>query len=133
MADDDKPSDRANVVENASEPRQYYGVWLYSFENSTFLEGASKVPEERPSDKQASWLDYHPSKEYPGQFVENSHYDLYDPENKCYPVYPFLVSFVGKNTTAVHGSGRLGLWDSKFTVEDIISSEPLGPPFCYGR
>lgn len=121
-----------SVSRNNDEPRQYSGVWLYAFEGSTFVEGAKEIPKQPPSFETTAWLAYHPDQKLPGQFVEQSKYDNYDLEKECYPVHPFLVTFVGRRTTDPHGSGHFGLWGSEFIVENMISSKPLGRPFCYG-
>ena len=120
-----------SVSQNSSEPRQYSGVWLYAFEGSTFVEGASEVPKQRPSYEATAWLEYHPDQKYSGQFVELSKFDDYDEGKECYPIHPFLVTFIGRRTTGPGGSGHFGLWGAEFTVQNMISSRPLGPPFCY--
>jgi hypothetical protein len=125
-------TDNDSVAEGDSAPRQYSGVWLYQFEGSTFLEGASEVPNERPSYEWAAWLEYHPDQQHPGQSIELSKHDDYDEEKECYPVAPFLVTFIGRRTTGSHGSGHLGQWGSEFRVDKMISSKSLGSPFCYG-
>jgi hypothetical protein len=130
-AKDEGAAHNDSVSRNNSAPRQYSGVWLYAFEDSTFVEGASEVPKQRPSYEAAAWLDFHPDQKHPGEFVELSKFDDYDVGKKCYPVHPFLITFIGRRTTSLHGSGHLGLWGSEFTVENMISSTPLGPPFCY--
>jgi hypothetical protein len=112
-------------------PRQFSGVWLYAFEGSTFIEGATEVPRERPPYQGTSWLEYHPDQRRPGQHVEMSRFDDYDEKKECYLVHPFLVIFEGRRITDPHGSGHMGLWASEVTVDRMISFKPLSPPFCY--
>jgi hypothetical protein len=125
------PIDHDGSAESEGAPRQYSGVWLYRFEGSTFLEGAKSVPNEHPSLERSAWLQYHPDQRYPGERIELSKYDAYDEAKACYPLSPFFVTFIGWKIDNPGGSGHFGLWDSEFKVERMISSEPLGAPFCY--
>lgn len=109
-----------------SRPREFSGVWLYEFEGSTFVEGATKAPTERPPYKQTDWLD-HPAE----QDIRTG--DPADENLNCYPVRPFLVTFIGHRTRHLLGSGHLGLWRSEITVQKPISIKPLGPAFCYNN
>ena len=119
-----------NVGDTA--PREFTGVWLYEFEGSTFIEGATRIPSKRPAYMKAAWLDYHPDQQRPGQFVELSDKDSYDERRRCYLIYPFIVTFIGRRTINPHGSGHMGLWASEVKPDRMISSKPLGRPFCYG-
>lgn len=60
--------------------REFSGVWLYEFEGSTFVEDATRVPKERPAYNKTAWLDYHPEQQRPGQYIEMSDMDRYDPK-----------------------------------------------------
>lgn len=110
--------------------RQYSGVWLYEFEGSTFVEGATAIPKVRPSYRETDWLEYRFDQPRLGQLVEQVGYD----DNRgCYTVQPFLVTFVGHGTQRPFGAGHMGLWRSQVTVHRTISFERLGPAFCYDR
>jgi len=115
-----------------STPHEYSGVWLYEFEGSTFVEGATAIPKKRPPYNNTAWLDYHPDQQRPGQYIEMSDRDRYDQKKSCYPIYPYLVRFIGRKRTDADGSGHMGLWASEIKVDRIIFSKSLGPPFCYG-
>lgn len=114
-----------------SATREFSGVWLYEFEGSTFLEGATEIPKSRPPYDKSAWLDYHPDQLRPGQLINMSDKDRYDQGRRCYLTYPFLVTFSGHSTNNPNGSGHMGLWASEVTVDRMISSKPLGQPFCY--
>ena len=113
-------------------PREFSGVWLYEFEGSTFLEGVSEVPKQRPSYDQAAWLDYHPDQRRSGEPVASSDKDRYDEMRGCYLTHPYVVRFQGRKITSRRGSGHAGLWASEVKVDRMISAKPLGEPFCYG-
>lgn len=105
--------------------RQFTGVWLYEFEGSTFLEGATEIPKTRPASDEA-WLDW---TEWP-QLERLMEERLWDGD--CYTVQPFLITFVGRKTHyPLGGAGHMGLSDSKVTVQRPISAKRLGPSFCY--
>jgi hypothetical protein len=108
--------------------RQFSGVWLYEFEGSTFVEGATEIPKERPAPKETDWLEWADQPRL-GELMEESL------ENgDCYTVQPIRVTFVGHRTHhPFGGAGHLGLWRSKVTVHRTISAERLGPSFCYAR
>jgi len=38
--------------------RQFSGVWLYEFEGSTFVEGETGIPPQRPAYEEADWLEW---------------------------------------------------------------------------
>lgn len=113
------------------EPREFSGVWLYEFEGSTFVEGATEVPKERPASNQSAWLNYHPDPnpdrhpDFPN--VRFSRYDDYDEARDCYLVHPFLVTFVGRRATDQYGSGHMGLWGSEVKVDRMILSRAPRP------
>lgn len=106
--------------------RQFSGVWLYEFEGSTFVEGATAIPRERPDYKTADWL----------ELVDWRRADAlldHDPGNSdCHMVQPFLVTFVGRRThRPFGGAGHWGLWRSEVTVQRQFSAQRLGRSFCY--
>lgn len=112
----------------ADRSRQYSGVWLYEFEGSTFVEGATEVPAQRPAYEETDWLEW---TDWPGleglmeQRLENE---------GCYTVQPFHVTFVGHRIRRpIGGAGHMGLWRSEVAVQRPISAKRLGPPFCYDR
>jgi hypothetical protein len=108
--------------------RQFSGVWLYEFEGSTFIEGATEIPKERPAPKETDWL------EWVGQPRLEELMDKSLGNGDCYTVQPILVTFVGRRTYhPFGGAGHMGLWRSKVTVNRTISAERLGPSFCYVR
>ena len=108
--------------------RQYSGVWLYEFEGSTFVEGATGVPARRPAYEESDWLEW---TDWPG--LE----DLMEKRLQsadCYTVQPFYVTFVGRRIRRpIGGAGHLGLWRSEIVVQRPISAKRLGPSFCYDR
>ena len=112
---------------------EFSGVWLYEFEGSTFIEGATEIPRERPLYSNSAWLDYHPDRLRPDQYIEMSDKDRYDVKSGCYPIHAYLVRFEGHRVTDAHGSGHGGLWPSEVKVDRMISSDSLGRPFCYGN
>lgn len=112
-----------------SPARQYSGVWLYEFEGSTFVEGATRIPNERPSYAKTDWLEYRFDQPRLNQLVQEPGHD---DRRGCYPVQPFLITFIGHRTHRPFGAGHLGLWRSQMTVRKTIALKPLGPAFCYG-
>jgi hypothetical protein len=70
--------------------RQFSGVWLYEFEGSTFIEGATEIPKERPAPKETDWL------EWVGQPRLEELMDKSLGNGDCYTVQPILVTFVGR-------------------------------------
>lgn len=109
--------------------RQFSGVWLYEFEGSTFVEGATRIPSEPPAYKEADWLEYRYDLLQAGQITDAR---AYAETRDCSPVQPFLVTFVGHRTHRPFGAGHMGLWRSEVTVDRMISVRRLGPAFCYG-
>ena len=108
--------------------RQFSGVWLYEFEGSTFVEGATGIPTSPPAYEETDWLEW---TEWPHleSLMEESLGD-----GDCYTVQPFLVTFVGRRTHhPFGGAGHMGLWRTKVTVQRPISAKRLGPSFCYDR
>lgn len=108
--------------------QRFSGVWLYQFEGSTFLEDATQVPRERPSYNASDWLRYSPDLRQ--LVIGNSGFDR---NLGCYPVQPFLITFLGQRSTDVLERGHLGAWRSGITVDKTLRVERLGPPFCYDR
>jgi hypothetical protein len=113
---------KADVID---EPRMYSGVWLYQFEGSTFVEGATSRPVNDVDPKKAAWLDYDPEAMMPGP-----NYDDYDESAGCYPIHAFVVRFIGRRTTSANGSGHGGLWGSAVKVDRLLGAKPLGPAAC---
>jgi hypothetical protein len=108
--------------------REFTGVWLYEFEGSSFVEGSTHTPAERPDYGDTAWLEW---TEWPelDRLIE----DRLEDEG-CYTVQPFRVAFIGRKTHhPIGGAGHLGLWPSMVTVEKPISVERLGPAICYER
>ena len=108
--------------------RQFSGVWLYEFEGSTFVEGATGIPDERPAARGSDWLEYRFDQPYIGRLVDDT---AYDDRRDCYTVQPFLVTFMGHRTHRPFGAGHMGLWRSEVTVHTTISFKRLGPAFGY--
>jgi hypothetical protein len=107
---------------------QFSGVWLHEFEGSTFVEGATSIPIERPGYEETDTLEW---VEWPHleRLMEESLSD-----GDCYTVQPFLITFEGRRTHhPFGGAGHMGLWRSKVTVHRPISAKRLGPSFCYDR
>ncbi len=108
--------------------RQFSGVYLHEFEGSTFVEGATGIPSERPDYKKTDsleWRDQPRLEELLEESLGNG---------DCYTVQPILVTFVGRRTRyPFGGAGHMGLHPSKVTVHRMISAERLGPSFCYDR
>jgi hypothetical protein len=108
---------------------QFSGVWLYEFEGSMFVEGASAIPAERPTYEETDWLEYHFDEPHIRQLVEEWRYDE---ARSCYLVQPFLVTFIGRRTHhPFDGAGHMSLHRKKVTVSRTLSIRRLGPSFCY--
>ena len=109
-------------------PRRHCsGVWLYEFEGSIFVEGATGIPAARPSHGESDWLEWADWPRLEGLMEERLE------NGDCYTVQPFLITFVGHRTHhPFGGAGHLGGWRSEVTVDRPISAERLGPSFCYG-
>jgi len=106
--------------------RQYSGVWLYEFEGSTFVEGATEVPAQPPTYEETDWLEW---TDWPD--LENL-IEQRVRSGGCYTVQPFYVTFVGRRIRHPRdGAGHLGLWRSEVAVQRPISAKRLGPPLCY--
>ena len=109
--------------------RQFSGVWLYEFEGSTFVEGATEIPAERPAYEKTDWLDWPIDQPRLKELLEDGREGA-----DCHLVQPILVTFVGQRTNyPFGGAGHMGLWRSEVTVHRTISAERLGPSFCYDR
>lgn len=111
-----------------SPTRRFSGVWLHEFEGSTFVEGATAIPPQRPPYNTSDWLEF--SSHQPG-LRERLEDGAQVEDRDCYPVQPFLVTFVGRRTARPFGAGHMSLWRSEVTVDRMISIERLGPSFCY--
>lgn len=109
--------------------RQFSGVWLYEFEGSSFVEGATEVPAERPPYHDTDWLEYSYPEPRLHQLIEGIGYDE---DRGCYPVQPIKITFVGHRTLRPFGAGHMGLWRSQVTVDRTITVERIGPAICYG-
>jgi hypothetical protein len=108
--------------------RQFSGVWLYEFEGSSFVEGATEIPTVRPAYETTDWFEWTEWPHLEGLM------DASLSDRDCYTVQPFLVTFVGRRTRHPFGGvGHMGLWRSKVMVEKPISAKRLGPSFCYDR
>lgn len=106
--------------------RHFSGVWLYEFEGSTFVEGATQIPTKRPAYEETDWLDW------ADWALQENLVDERLANRDCYTVQPFLVTFVGRKTHhPFRGAGHMSLWRSKVTVQNLISAKRLGPSFCY--
>lgn len=108
--------------------RQFSGVWLYEFEGSTFVEGATEIPTERPDYRETDWL----------AGTEWTHLEsMFEKRpggGDCHTVQPFLLTFEGRRVTwPLRGAGHMGLWRSEVTVHRLTSAKRLGPSFCYDR
>lgn len=109
--------------------RRFSGVWLYEFEGSTFVEGATGIPAHRPAYEKTDWLEWPVDQPRLEELLEDSREGA-----DCHVVQPILVTFVGQRTKhPFGGAGHMGLWRSKVTVHRTISAERLGPSFCYDR
>lgn len=107
--------------------REFSGVWIYEFEGSTFVEGATEIPTIRPPYEDADWL------EWSDQLLLENLLDDRPGDGDCHLAQPFRVTFVGHRIHhPLGGAGHLGLWRSQVTVRRTLSAERLGPSFCYG-
>ena len=112
----------------SGQTRHFSGVWLYEFEGSTFIEGATAIPKEHPAPEATDWLEWADQPRL-GALMEKSLSN-----GDCYTVQPILVTFVGRRTYhPFGGAGHMGLHRSMVTVHRTISAERLGPSFCYDR
>ena len=110
-----------------SNQRKYEGVWIYEFEASTFVEGATSAPTKRPKLNQTSILLYDPEEVFRGP-----DYDDYDEQRRCYPLQAFLVSFVGREEPIPPGPvPDVDFWKSEITVDRMISAKQIVGPRCY--
>lgn len=107
--------------------REFSGVWLYEFEGSNFVEGATGIPTQRPASEEADWFEWTEWPRLEALMDKDLSYE------DCHRVQAFRVTFVGRRTHHPFGVGHLGLSRSKVTVQRPISAERLGPPFCYDR
>jgi hypothetical protein len=106
--------------------RQFSGVWLYEFEGSTFVEGATAIPKKHPTPEKTDWLEWVDQPRLESLMEKSLN------NGDCYTVQPILVTFVGRRTYhPFGGAGHMGLHRSMVTVDRTISAERLGPSFCY--
>lgn len=104
-------------------PRHFKGIWLYQFEGSTFLEGATSVPRTRPSASDAAWLMYDPASIDPKpDYRRNSE------GGNCFPIHAFEIEFVGRRSP--EGHGHMGLYGSQIWIDRMLSAKPLPAPNC---
>ena len=110
-----------------AEPRrEHSGVWLYEFEGSSFVEGATEAPARRPAYEDTDWLEWYDWG--PAAALMDPNLSNVD----CYTVQPFRVTFVGRRSRYPFGGvGHMSVWRSKVKVDRMISIERLGPSFCY--
>ncbi|PZR30828.1 hypothetical protein [Caulobacter segnis] len=107
-------------------PQQYSGVWLDEFEGSTFVEGATGTPKTFPVPKKTDWFEWRDQPLLEAVMNERPE------DGGCHDVLPVLVTFVGRRTYyPFGGTGHLGMWRSKITVQRTISAKRLGPSLCY--
>ncbi|GAA0867584.1 hypothetical protein GCM10009116_00990 [Brevundimonas basaltis] len=108
--------------------RQFSGVYLHEFEGSTFVEGATAIPAERPGYKETDSLEWIDQPRLEDLLEERLG------DGNCYTVQPILITFVGRRTHyPIGGAGHMGLHPGKVTVHRVISAKRLGPAFCYDR
>ena len=105
--------------------REFTGVWLYEFEGSSFVEGATEIPAKRPPYEKTDWLEWTDQPRIEALLEERLSGE------DCYTVQPIRLTFIGHRTHRPFGAGHMGLWRSTMTVERTISAERLGPSFCY--
>lgn len=103
-------------------PKFYRGIWLYEFEGSRFVEGATVIPARMPDAGSTAWLNYDPEHIDPTR-----DYD-YDPDKHCYPIHAFAISFIGRRNP--QGGGHLGLFASEIWPQKILSAKALPSPDC---
>jgi hypothetical protein len=109
---------------NAEEAaREFKGVWLYEFEGSAFIEGATKIPLNFDY-KTAAWLDYDPSDIAPGP-----KYDDYDIQAGCYPIHGFKVRFIGQRAV----KNYFPWLEATIKVIKMIEAKPIPGPACKRR
>ena len=104
-------------------PKRFKGVWLYEFEGSTFLEGATSVPTSRPAYQDTAWLNYDPESINPGL-----DFNGYDTARDCYPIHAFEIEFIGQRSP--EGHGHMGIFGSEIWVQKMLSAKSLSPPEC---
>lgn len=112
----------------AGPTREFSGIWLYEFEGSSFVEGATAVPATRPDYKKTDWLDGR------DKLRIETLVDERFSDGDCNKVQPIRLTFIGRRTSRPFGgAGHMGLWNSEVTVDRTISAERLGPAFCYEK
>lgn len=121
MAQDPKSSEY-------SQPRRFSGIWLYEFEGSAFIDGATDVPKSPYDYGKVAWLEYAPEQIAPGPA-----YDDYAESGNCYPIHSFAITFIGREKASSGGSGHMGIFGSEIVVDQLVSARSLGQPFCYKR
>lgn len=104
-------------------PREFKGIWMYEFENSTFFENATEIPIKSPPWGTSVWLDY-----YPGEIFPEIEFDRYDTEKECFNIFAFEINFIGRSTP--YNTGHLGSSASEILVENVLSINPLPAPDC---
>lgn len=114
--------------EQPGQSQVFQGVWLYEYEGSTFIEGATRVPNTRPEEKKTAWLMYEPEKVMSLTELNND----YNQAKNCYETHPFALKFVGRRSVVPYGSGHGGGWASTIIVDRMIMMKRLGASFCYG-
>lgn len=92
-------------------PRRMAGVWLVEFEGSSFLPGASKVPDWRSSEDDI-WLEYDWRKVPPGSRARTNAY---------------FIEFIGRKSSYPDSYGHLGGSRHLVIVDRLISIRPLPP------
>lgn len=104
------------------QPREYRGIWLYKFEESTFIEGAKVPPPSWPPGATTAWLSYEPGRIVPKASIKNL---------ECQDALAFRVRFVGQERAGP--AGHMGIWNKQIWPSNILQVEPIPLPNCAGK
>jgi hypothetical protein len=107
------------------------GAWVYMFEGSNFIEGAS-IDEKCAIDfRDAAWLVLDPpifnsaSGESP-----NTATGTYHSEYGTWPMDAYRIKFLGRQKYSPLGVGHMGGWKHEFVVTKVIYLEPVPGVTC---
>jgi hypothetical protein len=106
----------------AERTSEFSGIWLLEFEGSQFFEGATLATVRNFDQADAGWLE------------ESDAIDLdkvlpdYEADAGCWKVRAFALRFKGQRHLGM--SGHLGMWNSRYDVDELIEIKPLSWPEC---
>ncbi|WP_313102964.1 hypothetical protein [Brevundimonas sp.] len=118
----------------AERTRVIEGTWLYMFEGSEFFE--QRLPGRecdlyRNRDS-AGWLNYGLAEAVPAARHEHPlpSTGTYRSRDGVWPLDAFEVRFVGRKRLTPFGGGHLGLWQSEYEVDQMLSVKSIPGLIC---